>query len=132
MPVTASTIWTGMAKFAPEWPSVPVPGAATSSACRVHRSWCSRTSSRLVKTRCGSCSGVRNPEVSVSMWWTVTWSAISGAKPVRCAPTVSVSFSLPSCTSRRTATAQNGLAAELRLTAIPSWLRIPFSRSAMP
>jgi hypothetical protein len=62
----------------------------------------------------------------------VTCSAISLAKPVRWVPTVSDSVTLPCCTSCKTATARNGWIAEERLTATPSWLRIPLSLSAMP
>jgi hypothetical protein len=62
----------------------------------------------------------------------VTCSAISLAKPVRYLPTVSDRRSLPCCASCKMATAWNGLPAELRLNAMPSWLRIPLSSSAMP
>jgi hypothetical protein len=82
--------------------------------------------------RCQSSSGAVNPVVPVSMWWMRTCSAFSLAKPVRWVPTVSDSFTLPCCANCRMATATNGLTAEPRLTAAPSWLRIPFSLSAMP
>jgi hypothetical protein len=62
----------------------------------------------------------------------VTCSAMSLAKPVRWAPTVSDSRSLPRCASCKMATAWNGLPAELRLNATPSRLGIPISLSAMP
>jgi hypothetical protein len=62
----------------------------------------------------------------------VTCSAISLAKPVRWVPTVSDSFTLPCCTNCKMATDKNGWIPEERLTATPSWLRIPHSLSAMP
>lgn len=62
----------------------------------------------------------------------VTRSAMSSAKPVRWVPTVSVSFSLPCWASCRTATAWNGLPAELRANAVSSRLRIFRFWSAMP
>ncbi len=72
------------------------------------------------------------PDAPESMWWMVTFPAMSLSKPRRCSPTLSVRLSLPCWASCRIATALNGLPAELSVNAMPSWLRTPLSRSAIP